>query len=194
MIDAPTKIADYVEIAPPSYDLEINMAYATDDNFTGHPIYANAHCFLHADAAAHLSLAIDLAGRLGHRLLIFDALRPSEAQWALWEHTPDPDFLADPRSGSPHSRGVAVDLTLLDAAGNPLDMGTGFDAFTPLSHHGAKVSTEAQRNRLLLLGIMSTAGWDFYSKEWWHYQMFEPRRYPLVTDQDLDRPMMASEG
>jgi D-alanyl-D-alanine dipeptidase len=80
---------------------------------------------------------------------------------------------------------------LIDDAGLPLDMGTHFDAFTPLSHHGADVSPDAQRNRHLLLGIMSTAGWDFYSKEWWHFQLFDPRRYPLVEDRDLDKPMMS---
>jgi D-alanyl-D-alanine dipeptidase len=172
--------------------VDIDLVYATGDNFTGGRVYANAHCFLHTDAAAHLARAIELAGRVGYRLLIFDALRPSEAQWALWNHTPDPNFLADPRRGSPHSRGVALDLTLLDGAGRPFNMGTDFDAFTPLSHHGAEVSAEAQHNRHLLLGIMSTAGWDFYSKEWWHYQLFEPRRYPLAQDRNLDKPMMAS--
>jgi D-alanyl-D-alanine dipeptidase len=191
MTDAPMLRATYVEIDAKAYNVDIYLAYATTDNFTGRPVYANAHCFLHADAAEHLAHAIELAGRLGYRMLIYDALRPSEAQWALWNHTPDPDFLADPRRGSPHSRGVAVDLTLIDDAGVPLDMGTTFDAFTPLSHHGANVSRDTQSNRHLLLGIMSTAGWDFYSKEWWHYQLFEPRRYPLAEDRDLDKPMMA---
>ena len=70
-------------------------------------------------------------------------------------------------------------------------MGTAFDAFTPLSHHGrTDVSRDAQHNRMLLMGLMTTAGWDFYRNEWWHYQLFEPRRYPLVSDGDLAVPMM----
>ena len=70
-------------------------------------------------------------------------------------------------------------------------MGTAFDAFTPLSHHGrTDVSAEAQRNRLLLMGLMTAAGWDFYRNEWWHYQLFDARRYPLISDADLPRPMM----
>jgi len=182
----------YVEIAPDAYDVEIALAYGTAENFTGAPVYQNAHCYLHEAAAEKLATAIEIAGRLGYRFLLLDALRPSEAQWALWNHTPDPEFLADPRRGSPHSRGVAIDLTLLDDTGMPLEMGTAFDAFTPRSFHGdGEVSLEAQRNRLLLLGIMSTAGWDFYSKEWWHYQLFEPRSYPLVADRELPSPMMS---
>jgi D-alanyl-D-alanine dipeptidase len=182
---------DLVEIVPPEFDVDIALAYATPDNFTGKPVYARAECFLHPEGAAALARACETAKVLGYRIRIFDALRPAEAQWVLWNHTPDPDFLADPRRGSPHSRGVAVDLTLLDAEGGELDMGTAFDAFTPLSHHGNRgVSAEAQRNRLLLMGLMTDAGWDFYRNEWWHYQLFNARDYPLVNDGDLPQPMM----
>lgn len=182
---------DLVAIAPPAFDVDVSLAYATAANLTGQPIYRNADCWLHPEAAAKLGRAIGLARPLGYRLRIFDALRPVEAQWAMWRVRPDPEFLADPRRGSPHSRGVAVDLTLLDAAGRELDMGTGFDAFTPLSHHGrTDVPVEAQRNRLLLMGLMTAAGWDFYRNEWWHYQLFEARRYPLLSDADLPSPML----
>jgi D-alanyl-D-alanine dipeptidase len=99
---------------------------------------------------------------------------------------------ADPRRGSPHSMGAAVDLTLIDAAGKELDMGTGFDAFTPLSYHGVTdISAEAQRNRAILLGIMTAAGWDFFRNEWWHYQLFDARaKYPVLSDAVLAVPMM----
>ncbi len=125
------------------------------------------------------------------RLKLFDAFRPSEAQWLLWNACPDPEFLADPRRGSPHSRGVAIDLTLVTRDGAELEMGTGFDAFTPLSHHAnPQVPAAAQRNRAILLGIMTAAGWDFYRNEWWHYQLFNPRRYPLYSDSALAEGMM----
>ncbi|HXP30837.1 MAG TPA: D-alanyl-D-alanine dipeptidase [Stellaceae bacterium] len=180
-----------VEITPASHDIILDFAYATARNITGRPIYRHAICYLHADAARHLERAIGLTRPLGLRLKIFDALRPSEAQWALWNARPDPEFLADPRRGSPHSRGVAIDLTLVDGTGAELDMGTGFDAFTPLSHHAAtEISVAAQRNRFLLLGLMAAAGWDFYHNEWWHYQLFDSRNYPLLSDAELPRPMM----
>ena len=81
----------------------------------------NAGCIARPPTSSHAAIA--LARPLGLRLRIFDALRPVEAQWALWNARPDPEFLADPRRGSPHSRGVAVDLTLLDGD-RELDMGT----------------------------------------------------------------------
>jgi zinc D-Ala-D-Ala dipeptidase len=183
-----------VEITPASHDVAIALKYATADNFTGKPVYrANARCYLHVDASAALHKAVALAKTQGYRFTIYDAFRPTEAQWALWNHTPDPDFLADPRKGSPHSRGVAIDLTLCRWDFTPLDMGTNFDAFDRRSHHGAlDIHPQAQRNRLLLMGIMTTAGWDFYRHEWWHYQLFQARaRYPLYADADAPMPLMA---
>jgi D-alanyl-D-alanine dipeptidase len=183
--------ATLVEITPATHDVELDIAYATERNVTGRPVYQRAACHLHRDAESKLKHAVALARPLGFRLRVFDAFRPAEAQWVLWNACPDPDFLADPRRGSPHSRGVAVDVTLLDSGGAALDMGTGFDAFTPLSHHANRdIPVEAQRNRIVLLGIMSAAGWDFYSKEWWHYQLFDARRYPLLSDSVLPQLMM----
>lgn len=192
-----TKLAatKLVEIKPPEFPVLIDMRYASADNLTGKPIYARAGCFLNAEAAALLKNAIALAGQLGLGLKVFDAFRPTEAAWALWNHTPDPTFLADPRKGSPHSRGAAVDVTLVDAESDELDMGTDFDAFTPLAFHGVlEITPEQQRNRALLLGIMTAAGWDFYKNEWWHYQLFQPRRYPLLSDAAAGTLLMAPSG
>lgn len=180
-----------VQITEAEYNVVLDLRYATSDNLTGTPVYRHAVCYLHPLAAANLKKAVALAAPLGLRFKIFDAYRPPEAQWIFWNHTPDPVFLADPRKGSPHSRGAAIDLTLIDAAGRELDMGTGFDAFTDLSHHArTDVSLDAQRNRLLLLGLMSAAGFDFYSMEWWHYQLFDARQYPLISDTSLPHRIM----
>jgi len=181
-----------IRVEKPDFDVEMDLKYGSNDNFTEKSVYkADAKAFLHVDAAEKLAVAIELAAKMGYRIKIFDAFRPSEAQFALWSHTPDPDFLADPQRGSPHSRGVAIDLTLLDENGKELDMGTEFDAFTPLSHHGnQEISEEAQKNRHILLGIMTDAGWDFYRNEWWHYQLFDSKTYPLLTDEEAGTGMM----
>ncbi|TAE83685.1 MAG: D-alanyl-D-alanine dipeptidase [Alphaproteobacteria bacterium] len=180
-----------IEITPPDYDVVVDIRYATAHNFTNKAVYARPACFLHPDAATCVRRAIAYAADFGMRLKIFDAYRPPEAQWVLWNHTPDPNFLADPAKGSPHSRGVAVDLTLLDAQGHEVDMGTAFDEFSPRSHHGAEdITTDAKRNRLLLLGIMTSAGFDFYRNEWWHYQLFNSRTYDLIPDAHSGAHMM----
>ncbi len=169
----------------------LDIAYAGAANFTGRPIYCRPACFLQREAAECLGRARELAAQLGLRLRLFDGFRPTEAQWRLWEHTPDPDFVADPRRGSPHSRGVAIDLTLEDDAGRPLEMGTPFDDFTVQSHHGrVDIAPGAQRNRALLLGIMTAAGWDYYRNEWWHYQLFNSRNYPLLSDKAAGTALM----
>jgi len=180
-----------IEINPKTHNVILDIKYATNDNFTHAPVYSQPQCHLHEEAEGLLRDAIEIADKLGYRFRIFDAFRPAEAQWKLWNHTHDPEFLSDPRRGSPHSRGAAVDLTLVDLDGNDLDMGTSFDAFTPLSHHGnSGISIEAQQNRILLMGIMTTAGWDFFRNEWWHYQLFNARRLPTFSDSALPTSMM----
>lgn len=175
-----------------SDDLLIDLAYGTTNNFTGQVIYKNPECYLHEDAWVCLERAMRLVKPLGLRLKILDAFRPQEAQEALWSIVPNEQYVANPAKGSPHSRGVAIDLTLVDASGQELDMGTAFDDFTEQSHHqNQDVSLLAQKNRLLLLGIMTAAGWDFYQNEWWHYQLFHARNYPLYSDAHLENPMMA---
>ncbi len=180
-----------IELIKNDFDVEIALAYATPDNFTGKPVYSRAAAYLHRDAASHLGKAIVLAKSAGLRFRVFDAFRPSEAQWVLWAHTPDPDYLADPRKGSPHSRGAAIDLTLVNADGRALEMGTDFDDFSARAHHGnTDIGAKAQANRMMLLGIMTAAGWDHYRNEWWHYQLFDSRRYALLGDDALEEGMM----
>lgn len=180
-----------VEITAAQYDIEIALAYGTADNLTNAQIYSSPACYLHEKAAELLRKAVHLAHPLGLRLRVLDAYRPSEAQWRLWNALPDPEFIADPRRGSPHTRGVAIDLTLVDRTGRVLDMGTGFDDPTPLSHHACTdIPVEAQRSRIMLLGIMMAAGWDNYKNEWWHYQMFNSRDFPLIDQSELPSPMM----
>jgi D-alanyl-D-alanine dipeptidase len=188
---APDKAQPLVMIGQPAYDVDMSLAYATPENVTGKQIYRHADCYLHPVAATCLQRAIELARPLGLRFKIFDAYRPVEGQWALWNAFPDPEFVSDPRKGGIHTRGVAVDLTLIDATGRELDMGTEFDSFADQAHHGrTDISPEAQRNRFLLLGLMSAAGWDFYKNEWWHYQLFKSRDYPVVDQASLPRPLM----
>lgn len=166
-------------------NLLFDIRYATTNNFTEKEVYISNNCYLHIDAAKKLLKAKDYAQKLGYKIKIFDAFRPQEAQHILWNHTPDDNFLANPERGSPHSRGVAVDLTLVDTKTmKEVEMGTEFDAFTPLSYHNEvqNISPKAVSNRMILLGIMTASGFDHYMNEWWHYQLFDSKKYPLIED------------
>lgn len=170
-----------IEITESTHNIVLDMRYATPNNFTGETIYPSSRCFLHPDALIRLEAAIKLATAQGLTLKILDAYRPQAAQEKLWSICPNPDYILPPEKGSHHTRGIAVDLTLIDADGAELDMGSPFDSFEKISHHGStEISPTAAANRYLLLGIMMSAGWDLFVNEWWHYQLFKPREYPLI--------------
>ena len=159
--------------------------YATTNNVCGYQLYDKPLFYLHIDAYQKLLLASKYAYNLNLRLKIFDTYRPLSVQQQMFEHFNTPNyagFVSNPNGGSiPHCRGVAIDLTLTNKEGIELDMGTDFDDFSELAYHRCnKISLESQKNRLLLLGIMTLAGFDFYSKEWWHYQLFNPRSYDII--------------
>nr|WP_186349459.1 D-alanyl-D-alanine dipeptidase [Pseudomonas fragi] len=171
-----------VDIDAEQYQVQIEMIYATADNLAGKVIYPTARCQLHRDAAACLRKAVELAALAGFTLRIYDAYRPPYAQFLLWEALPNGDYVRDPHLGSHHSRGVAVDLTLVDGDGQPLDMGTAFDAMQDQSHQFyPDLPPNVQRNRLLLLGIMLIAGFHAIATEWWHYELPNADDYPLIN-------------
>ena len=172
---------DLIKITTSSYPIKIDLRYGTANNFTGKKIYNRKDCYLHKDAIPLLERSIKLAEKLNYKIKIYDAFRPTEAQWKLWNHTPDDNFIANPKKGSPHSRGAAIDLTLTDKKFKELNMGTKFDT---------SIIKKAQKNRHILLGIMTTAGWDFYIKEWWHYQLFNAKNYKLIKNCMLKKAMM----
>lgn len=183
-----------VEITTKNFDVILDLRYATKNNVCGHKLYTRPFCYMHEATIEPLNRAIKLAKNLGLKLKIFDSFRPIEVQKFMFDKFPSEDlnggFVSNPDGGAiPHCRGVAIDLTLCDAQGNELEMGTDFDEFSNLAFHNCeKISVKAQRNRLILLGLMTAAGFDFYRNEWWHYQLFKPREYPIIQ---ANRDMIA---
>ncbi|MHA1558687.1 MAG: D-alanyl-D-alanine dipeptidase [Alphaproteobacteria bacterium] len=171
------------EITEHSHDVVLDLRYGTKNNFTSQQIYTRPRCLLHKNALDLLEKAIAKAALLGYRFKIFDAFRPQKAQVKLWECISDPRYVGPPQRGSPHTRGIAIDLTLIDKNNKELDMGTEFDAFEQLSHHGSAITNpEINHNRFILLGIMMSCGWDLLKYEWWHYQLFNATTYPLIEE------------
>lgn len=173
-------LVDIAEAFPQS---AIDLKYATADNLTGQPIYRDARCLLHADAAKALAKSIDIANVAGYSLLILDAYRPPAAQAILWQACPHQDYVAPLTRGSNHSRGTAVDVTLIDEQGEIVDMGTGFDEMSEHSHpYHPAVPVHAQRNRLMLNAIMLGGGFTGIATEWWHFELPGSESYTLIDD------------
>ncbi|MEX5745519.1 M15 family metallopeptidase [Massilia sp. X63] len=163
--------------------IAIDLRYASANNFVGRDLYSPFDCaWLHRDAADALGKVVAWLKqrRPGYTPLVLDALRPQRVQQQLWdalEGTGLQMYLANPVRGSIHSYGMALDITLLDESGRELDMGTGFDDMTNLSHpaleQGFLLSgelTEAQlANRRLLREGMLQAGFFGINTEWWHF-------------------------
>ncbi|HSN80780.1 MAG TPA: D-alanyl-D-alanine dipeptidase [Rhodoferax sp.] len=175
-----------IPLSPETHDVIVDLVYATSNNIAGKPIYERNLCLLHRDAELCLRKAVQLAAKAGCKLKIFDAFRPHEAQVELWETAVDKLYVADPQLGSNHTRGTAIDLTLVDTKGNELDMGTDFDHMSALSHHFSdQVSPAAQANRTLLLTIMEQAGFQHLPHEWWHYELPMQAEHTLISSTHL---------
>lgn len=167
------------EITESNYPVVLSLNYATTNNITGQVLYPTARCFLAEVARPIWDKTVDLCAKQGWTIKVFDAFRPSDTQHKLWQACPNPMYVCPPDKGSNHTRGVAIDLNILEN-GQEWNMGTMFDDLSVAAHHGTPMSQEVEYNRFRLLGLMMTAGWDFYQNEWWHYQLFNAREHPLI--------------
>lgn len=179
-----SELPELVDLSVIFPSLHIDLKYATADNITGAPIYREARCLLHTEAVTALAKSISIAQLAGLQLVVYDAYRPQQAQAILWNACPDPQYVVDVAIGSNHSRGTAIDVTLIDDRGHLLDMGAGFDEMHDRSHAWhPSVPPAAQRNRLLLNAIMFGGGFVGINSEWWHFELPDAARYPLLDDQ-----------
>lgn len=179
-----SELPELVDLSVIFPSLHIDLKYATADNITGAPIYREARCLLHTEAVTALAKSISIAQLAGLQLVVYDAYRPQQAQAILWNACPDPQYVVDVAIGSTHSRGTAIDVTLMDDRGHLLDMGAGFDEMHDRSHAWhPSVPPAAQRNRLLLNAIMFGGGFVGINSEWWHFELPDAARYPLLDDQ-----------
>ena len=190
-------MVDIQQVAP---DIRVDLKYATKDNFIGANMYGQLRrAYLHPNLAKALARAQQALTkeRPGYRFLIYDAARPQSVQRRMYQAvagTPKKIYVAAPERGGRHNYGVAVDLTIVDASGKPLDMGSPFDQFGEEAHLGneeARVragifNKEVPANRSLMRRLLGAEGLRPYDKEWWHYQEQIPmsevrKRYQLLS-------------
>lgn len=173
---------DFVNIKSLSEDFVLDIKYATADNFLKQAVYDCPECYLRKATAEALVAANEEFKSLGFRLKLFDCYRPLSVQKKMWAILPGTHYVANPAKGSKHNRGAAVDLTLLDTAGNELDMGTPFDFFGKEAHHTYKnLPEEVLERRKLLKEILHKYNFKSIYSEWWHYE-FRPEMNSKVED------------
>jgi D-alanyl-D-alanine dipeptidase len=184
---APAASGGLVDVAPLIPGAVLDLRYATSANFIGRPLYPVARCLLRPEAAARLARAAARLDAQGYRLRLYDCYRPLSVQRAMWEAFPRPGFVADPRAGSLHNRGAAVDVGLSAMDGTELPMPTPFDAFVPAAAARATdgIPSKLRLRRDRLRAAMEAEGFVVNPREWWHFAARDARRYPLL-DVPLD--------
>ena len=165
--------AGFVEIHSVVPDASIDLRYAGANNFVGIQLYpADARCLVHQSLAPGLVTAAEILRAKGYTLVFWDCYRPQAVQVRMFEVVPDPNWVARPGNfARSHTAGRSVDVTVADATGHLLDMGTDFDDFSAraLAYATDGVSSAAQANRALLRSAMVAGGFAPYSGEWWHF-------------------------
>ncbi|MCF6140995.1 D-alanyl-D-alanine dipeptidase [Flavobacterium sp. K77] len=162
----------FVDLKAYSSDFVYDMKYATPDNFLKQQVYDCASCFLRLKTVKALIKANEQFIKKGYKIKLYDCYRPLDIQKKMWAMVSNPKYVANPAKGSIHNRGGAVDITLVSANGDELDMGTGFDHFgKEASHNYEGVSKQVRKNRYLLKSIMIRNGFNAFESEWWHYNL-----------------------
>ena len=181
--DAFVRVTDYIPT------IQQELIYATADNFTGQSIYDFTDAYLRYGTVKKLAAVSEELAQQGLYLKIWDAFRPVSAQFRLWEIFPNPTYVANPTKGhSSHSRGNTIDLTLVNAEGNELEMPTGFDDFSAKADRDYSDCNETETaNAMLLQNTMENHGFSGYFGEWWHFS--DSDSYPV---EEVFQPLAVS--
>ncbi len=173
---------DLVDIQSINPSIKLDIRYATTNNFTKQKVYRSAKCYLRRQVAEALSRVQCELEEQGLGLKVWDGYRPLQAQWVLWEIVPDPRYVSDPRKGGRHTRGTAVDVTIVRISdGKEVAMPTGFDDFTEKAWRSYNnLSEEVKKNRQLLQTVMTKPGFVGLETEWWHFDWHDWKNFDVL--------------
>lgn len=185
---------DLVELIKLDSTIKLDIRYATNNNLVGKPVYTEARAFLQRPAAEALVKINASLKPLGYGLLVFDGYRPWSVTKLFWDITAEENkkFVANPKKGSRHNRGCAVDLSLYDlTTGKEIEMTGVYDEMSERSYPDYKGGTETQRNmRDLLRSKMEANGFTVYPYEWWHFDFngWEQYRISNIPFSEINQP------
>ena len=175
--------SDLVELIKLDPSFKLDIRYAKTNNFLGKAVYTEARAFLQRPAAEALVRVNSDFKKLGYGLLIFDGYRPWSVTKIFWDLTSEENkkFVADPKEGSKHNRGCAVDLSLYEIkSGKEVEMPGEYDEMSERSYPGYKSGTdEPRRMRDLLRSKMEANGFTVYEFEWWHFDYKDWKSYRI---------------
>lgn len=177
MTNLHSKLVNLKKIIP---DIELDIRYATKDNFTKKQIYDEPEAYLLENVAQALKQVNNELKPLGYKLKVFDAYRPISAQRKMWQAFPDERYVLNPdKGGGRHTRGTTVDLTLVKLDGSEVKMPTEFDCFEETAHSDYKnLPQEIINNRELLKYTMKKYGFCSFEYEWWHFDYKNWQDFP----------------
>jgi len=179
---ADDKPGDLVEVASVIPDAVTDLKYATEDNFAGEVLYPKAVCKLRRAVVSRLAKAAALLRAQDRRLLLWDCYRPTSVQQILWDKASDRRYVANPKQGSRHSRGAAVDVALVDQDGGPVTLPTKFDEFSRSAHRVRALVGERGVEARRLETAMKKAGFIGIPLEWWHFDAPDSAKHPLSNE------------
>lgn len=178
------------------YDVKVSMKLSTNDTSINQPFYTRNLCMLQYDTVLMLKKAIDRFKRDGYTVVIYDAYRPTSVQQKWFDVVRVHKWVADPSRGfgGVHDRGTAIDMSLIDKAGNEVEMPTPMHTFTEDSARTSENMTETARaNMNYMANVMVACGFTYINSEWWHFQNRNTADY-LPTDHPIDDiPLIPSE-
>lgn len=178
--DGNKRMVDIKKLIP---NIILDIRYSTANNFMHIKLYpAITTTYLRFPAAKALQLVQKELNKIGLGLKIYDAYRPYSVTEAMWEPIKDDRYVADPKKGSGHNRGIAVDLTIVDLkTKKELLMGTGYDDFSDTAHHTFMHLPEiVLSNRDLLKALMERYGFNLFETEWWHYSLPDAKKFEIL--------------
>lgn len=175
-----------VDVAYLTDDISIKMKFATEENPLGENVYGRSVCLLQSDTLEKLLKAVEVFKEDGYTLIIYDAYRPYSVTVKLYNKYKNTSYVAGTRFGSYHNKGVAIDMSLLDGEGNPIEMPSDVMTLNSTSNRNNKDMTKtARKNMEYMEDVMKDCGFSTISSEWWHFTDTNCMQY-LRTDYDLE--------